>query len=596
MKLAPLWSVVVIARNEVKTLPRLVRSLKAFHECGGEILVLDTGSTDDTPAVARGLGCMVTEIGDKFKQVICAETARAINDKFCVKPDAPIVAEGDTLFDFSAARNWAASLASKPFISMPDCDEEFTVLNIDAINTRLEKGPAQLEYNFIFSHDSEGNPAVQFKHCKFYDRRWMEWKGIIHEVLQVKSQDGDVPVAIPPRVFCDDTVIKLEHWQNHETNRNGYLKGLAVDCYLHPENDRNSHYFARELMWSDRLASADKEFRRHVAINAWAAERAQSCIFRGDIATKLHGVELGLQKYFQAIIIDGGRREAFLRIAKHFYEHKDPQQTYTWAKAALTVGPSDYYGNNMADYRESPHEMAYWAAWNLGLYAESESHWNQALQFQPHNSKFLHDARFYRTLPKVGVVIPHISGTRENLLFKLREQIQERANYPDFEVIVEPDFMPPNRSGVATTFNRGVARTSAPVIMFLGDDCEVELNFLIEAVLSHLNKFRVGWGLTGLNDGIWNGLLATHWLANRDLPTLWGETEFLHSGYNHVGCDNELTARAKKLEVFNYCESAKIHNSSINDEVRAMAWNPASVEADRSLLCKRSAQFKFDLI
>lgn len=47
-----------------------------------------------------------------------------------------------------------------------------------------------------------------------------------------------------------EEIFKLEHWQNPETNRGGYLKGLAVDCFQHQEKDRNSHYFSREMFWN----------------------------------------------------------------------------------------------------------------------------------------------------------------------------------------------------------------------------------------------------------------------------------------------------------------------------------------------------------
>jgi glycosyltransferase involved in cell wall biosynthesis len=53
------WSVALIAKNEAKTLPRLMLSLHEFRERGGEIILVDTGSEDGTPIVAREYGCIV---------------------------------------------------------------------------------------------------------------------------------------------------------------------------------------------------------------------------------------------------------------------------------------------------------------------------------------------------------------------------------------------------------------------------------------------------------------------------------------------------------------------------------------------------------
>jgi len=51
--------IVTIARNEEKTIGRLILSLKDFTDAGGEIVVLDTGSTDNTVELCRYLGVKV---------------------------------------------------------------------------------------------------------------------------------------------------------------------------------------------------------------------------------------------------------------------------------------------------------------------------------------------------------------------------------------------------------------------------------------------------------------------------------------------------------------------------------------------------------
>lgn len=183
----PKFSLALIARNEATTLPRLVGSLKEFQERGGEICIVDTGSTDNTAEVARSLGCKVEEVGDRFRLTIDEELAKKINDKFVVEGEAPVVNAGESLFDFGSARNYAASIASNDWIWMPDCDEVFTTLNLDEIEKAISDPEIDcLEYEFVFSHDYLGNPITKFLHSKMYRRDKMEWRGIIHEVLQNK--------------------------------------------------------------------------------------------------------------------------------------------------------------------------------------------------------------------------------------------------------------------------------------------------------------------------------------------------------------------------------------------------------------------------
>lgn len=280
----PRFSIVLICRNEAKTIPRMYASLKEFVARGGDVNICDTGSTDGSPDIARSLGIRVKEVGDKYRHTIDADLAARITERFQAAGEAPPVFAGETYFDFASARNDAASMADCDFVSTMDCDEVMTVLDIDKIDHLIASDPilAHFEYNFIFNHDQFGNPLVKFIQSKFYNRTRMEWRGIIHELV--------TPTRGGSRCLLGEDTFLLEHFQNQETNRSGYLRGLAVDCFDHPNSDRNSHYFARELWWTGRPFSAAKEFKRHVEMDTWPAERAESLLFMADIAGAMGGM------------------------------------------------------------------------------------------------------------------------------------------------------------------------------------------------------------------------------------------------------------------------------------------------------------------
>jgi len=93
-----LLSVCLIARNEAHNLPR---ALKSVAGVAGEIIVTDTGSTDQTPEVAAGLG------------------ARVSHFPWCD--------------DFSASRNFAVSQARGQWVLWLDADDRAE---------RPQRGPA----------------------------------------------------------------------------------------------------------------------------------------------------------------------------------------------------------------------------------------------------------------------------------------------------------------------------------------------------------------------------------------------------------------------------------------------------------------------
>jgi mannosyltransferase OCH1-like enzyme/glycosyltransferase involved in cell wall biosynthesis len=386
------FSVVLIAKNEEKSLPRLHKSLEEFLKRGGEVILLDTGSTDKTVELAESFGFKTTSVGERFIRTIPPTTAKDINHNFIIEGEANIVSGGDRFFDYSAARNYAASLASNDIVSMPDCDEQYTHLDIDAIEKVIADGYEQMEFHFIFAHDANGMPAVQFRQCKMYDRRKMKWQGLIHELL----------VGEAKRTYLPPSVLLLEHFQNQQQERShSYLAGLALDCFEHPDNDRHSHYLARELFWTGRYHSAIKEFTHHISMKQWIQERAQSMIFIGDCHRALGDDEQALDWYVRAFNADGTRREPLIKLAEYWFQHNDPQKTACYAQAALEIPPNDCYCNIGAHYSYLPHEFLYWAFWYLGDKERSKEHWKKALDYWPTNPKYLSDSQFYDMQPLI---------------------------------------------------------------------------------------------------------------------------------------------------------------------------------------------------
>jgi glycosyltransferase involved in cell wall biosynthesis len=522
----PKFSVVVIARNEANTLPRLLESLNEFRDRGGMVIVLDTGSTDNTAEIARDLGCLVEEVGDMFK-INISEDAERINKAFVAGGEMPIVQSNTKkIFDFAAARNYAATLADTDMISMPDCDEIFTSLDIDYVNDVIEQGFEQLEFNFVFSHDERGNEAIKFLQCKFYDRTKLKWVGIIHEVLQGSAK----------RTILPEDRFKIEHYQNETTDRSQYLTGLALDCFLHPDNDRNSHYFARELFYTGRFRSALKEFDRHIKMNQWPQEKAQSYIFCGDIWGRLNAPEAQVECYNLAIYIDGTRREPYMRLARFFQHNNDYQKAASYAAAAIQIDYKGFYADNLTEYRSAPYEILFWAHGWMGNIGLAREYYLKAYSFDRDSELLKRDAAYY--FPKVSFIIPTL-GRQEGLHRCLMSL--ENLNYPKnmMEVItIEGDETVPQK------VKRGFAQSTGEYIVYGANDIEFDPDCIINAL-----KMPAQYELIAFNTGPLlpdHGNICEHFMIKRSLVAEIGG-EIFSTELNHVGVDNILWAKCAKL-------------------------------------------------
>lgn len=578
------FSVVLIARNEAETLPRLISSLKEFKERGGEVVLVDTGSTDGTPELARGLGCQVTEVGDRFRVTIDEETAKKINENFVRNEDSKIVEAGDTLFDYSAARNFAATLASNDVIATPDCDEVYTKFDIDTIEQKIKDGVEQLEYNFVFAHDADGNEAIKFLHCKFYDRRKLKWVNIVHEVLE-----GDAK-----REFLGEDVIKLEHWQNQKTNRSGYLKGLAYDVLNNPDNDRNRHYFARELMYTGRFISAIAQFEEHIIMQKWPTERSQSMVHMGECYAILGNEQNAIMWWSIAFDLEPNRREPLMKLAELYYKKNSPIQAAAYATAALQIPRGNYYANYQPYYENLPHEILYWAYWQMNRKEDSLFHFNICCEYKPFEPKYLHDMRFYSQLPKVSFVIPTLG--RSEGLARCVESIK-KLNYPEdkVEILVQED---EPRMGVPKRVKELVAKATGDWIVYASNDIEFAPESIMNAFITakHNKKLFMAFN-TGkiLPD---NGNICEHFMIHKSLiEKLKGE--IFDTDFNHVGVDNLLWAKMGKLNHAMRCDRAKVThyhfstNTANFDKTYGLGWHDESVARDRELLKKKLEELSF---
>jgi len=110
------FSAVLIARNEEKTIKRAIDSLKGTND----IVVMSTGSTDETVKIAESLGARVFEVGDRFIETPTKNDIKLFEKRYGFKPSFTTESR---LFNYAAARNYAMTLAKNDWCLQIDCDE-----------------------------------------------------------------------------------------------------------------------------------------------------------------------------------------------------------------------------------------------------------------------------------------------------------------------------------------------------------------------------------------------------------------------------------------------------------------------------------------
>lgn len=249
----PKFSICLCVKNEEETLPVLFSSLGEFMKRGGDLVIVDTGSTDNTIRVAEDFGARVLDVGDSFLIKIDGDLARQINDALIEPGDQPAISGGVELFDYGRARNFTHEHALNDMILIVGGDGYFPTMDIDALDIICSGGIGRFYVELL---ERVGNKF--YTEQRLYDRRAYSWVGTMHERLDPPAPK-DTPKIAPE-------TLSMEHRPKGNENRRKYLASLAYACWVDPTNDRQAHCFARELMFEGRYRSAISGFVRHLAM------------------------------------------------------------------------------------------------------------------------------------------------------------------------------------------------------------------------------------------------------------------------------------------------------------------------------------------
>ncbi len=160
----PLLSTCMIVRNEEDFLERCLASIRPFTD---ELIVVDTGSTDGTIAIAEGYA-----------------------DRLIHHPWAD---------DFSAARNRSIADAAGEWIFYIDADEELPPGGGKKLCESLDSFPEDMDHLYLMIRNLDGTGGIlsEFPALRlFRNGRGIRFEGIVHNQVICRGAGGTLPIAL----------------------------------------------------------------------------------------------------------------------------------------------------------------------------------------------------------------------------------------------------------------------------------------------------------------------------------------------------------------------------------------------------------------
>ena len=283
-------SLCMIVKNEEKILRRCLDSIKGLMD---EIIIVDTGSTDNT---------------------------RKIAEQYTEK-----VYDFEWIHDFSAARNFAFSKASCDYIYSADADEVVDKENYERFRQLKETllpeieivqmyYGNQLSFGTIYNFDRELRPKL------FKRLRTFVWEEPIHEAVRISPviYDSEITITHLPENSHAGRDLEAFRRQTQEEQR------LSA---------RLQNIYAKELFISgadEDFLKAEEYFTREADTDDLSMEQLKEAVCVIVKAARLRKDYLKMYRYAMKGVTDEGISEVCYELGEYYFLQGDYTEASIW--------------------------------------------------------------------------------------------------------------------------------------------------------------------------------------------------------------------------------------------------------------------------
>lgn len=283
-------SLCMIVKNEEQTLERCLKSAKGFVD---EIIIVDTGSTDSTKKIAH-----------KY-------TNKVFDYAWCD--------------DFSKARNFSFSFATKDYILWLDADDvvpKQTINYLKKNKANLTQDVYMLKYNIAFN---KSTPTFSYyrerllKNCNN-----AQWQGVVHECITPFGTIKKLPLAI-------------NHCKGSHTNSNRNLKIYQATLKKRALTPREQYYYGRELYDHKKYKKCISVLNKFInGGNGWVENVIDALFILHFCYKSLNDNNSALNCLVKTFAYDSPRPKICYYIGEHFFLQKNYVAAIFWYKLATT--------------------------------------------------------------------------------------------------------------------------------------------------------------------------------------------------------------------------------------------------------------------
>jgi glycosyltransferase involved in cell wall biosynthesis len=354
----------MIVRNCEEHLPRTLESAEFVGF--DQVVIVDTGSTDGTPEIAKKKA-----------------------DIFRTYTNYPKIEGLEGLSDFAGAREYARILSTTDYIFYLDADDViYNPLGLkdwleESIRTGAHDG---FFMDYDYEHNERGNCVLRHQTVRCAERSTHMWRSPIHEVLCC--------LFLPRKCTVPGEISRVIHESRGDdrakkSHRNKAVAQYWIERLGDDAEPRLWLNYGKSLQSVNEHVEAVQAFEKYLEKSGWNEERYFTHLLAATSCVKLTLFGDAYRHLFQAVNLFPAMKNAYIDLACCAVQAGDVDKAVIWAKHALTLEDSTGYQYNPLTLDIGPHRVLAAAYAQLGKWEESVKSANEVLKVNPHDRDIL---------------------------------------------------------------------------------------------------------------------------------------------------------------------------------------------------------------
>lgn len=348
----------MIVKDEEQTIGRVLGDCQKVCD---ELVVVDTGSSDETVEIAESFG------------------ARVVHHEWAD--------------DFAAARNAAFDACLGDWILWLDADDRLPGVVQDRLQfvwrdrlTMLDADAIYLPYHYSYVPDTD-QLQLSFQRERIIRRRAaLRWQYPVHEAIDVPPGRG---------IVAED--LWVEHRPIAERRARNRDRNIRILERAYADGDRSLRvlfYYANELRDHERFEEALAIYDEYFATAPIGWERYHAHLRNAHCLYQLGRLDEAASEYVEAIQEDSSRAEAYVRLGVVHYEASRWSHALPLFLAATGCTQPDFGFVEPGDYRHTPWDFLSVCYWRLGQNEKALEALGKAARGNPDVDRLSENARW----------------------------------------------------------------------------------------------------------------------------------------------------------------------------------------------------------